>query len=131
VGHDTLQTLIKSIIGLFNDFAEAKRVIPAFVAHGVPREAISIVANCAATSVGEVFAAGAWGVNIEVGAASRGQPAALIELGVPDDEAQWYAEGIGRGRAFVSVVAADHLVEQALKILAQSMGVNLAMWAAR
>jgi hypothetical protein len=120
-----------TIIGLFNDFSEAKRVIPAFVAHGVPREAISIVANCAATSVGEVLASGALGVNIEVGAASRGQPAALIELGVPENEVEWYAEGIGRGRALVSAEVADHLVEQASELLAQLMGVNLAMWATR
>jgi hypothetical protein len=99
------------------------------VAHGVPREAISIVANCAAASVSETLAAGAWGVNVEVGAASRGQPAALIELGVPADKAQQYAEGIGRGRAFVSVTAADHLVEQELELMGYSTAVNLPMWA--
>jgi hypothetical protein len=120
-----------TIIGLFNDFSEAKRVIPAFVAHGVPHEAISIVANCAATSVNDVLAAGAWGVNIEVGAASRGQPAALIELGVPEHEAQRYAERIGRGRAFVSVSAADHLAERALELMGQSMAEDLAMGVAR
>ncbi len=119
-----------TVIGLFNDFSEAQRVIPAFVAHGVPREAISIVANCAATSVSEALAVGAWGVNVEVGAASRGHPAALIELGVPADEAQQDAEGIGRGGAFVSVAAADYLVDQASELMGHSTAVELAVWAA-
>jgi hypothetical protein len=75
-------------IGLFNDFSEAQRVIPALMAQGVHRKAISIVANCAEASVMEAIATGAWGVNVEVGAASRGEPATSIELGVPKDETQ-------------------------------------------
>lgn len=75
-------------IGLFNDFSEAQRVIPALMAQGVHREAISIVANCAEAPVREAIATGAWGVNVEVGAASRGEPATSIELGVPKDKTQ-------------------------------------------
>jgi hypothetical protein len=93
-------------IGLFEGFSEARRVIHTLVAQGVQREAITIVANRAETAVSDVIAAGAWGVNVDVGPASRGQPAALIALGVPADEAQPYAEDITRGGALVSVDAA-------------------------
>jgi hypothetical protein len=81
------------------------------VAQGVQREDITIVANREETSVSDVIAAVAWGVTVDVGPASRGQPAALIALGVPADEAQRYAEGITRGGALVSVAAADHQVD--------------------
>jgi hypothetical protein len=104
-------------IGLFDGFAEARRVIHTLVAQGVRREAITIVANREETVVSDVIAAVAWGLNVDVGPASRGQPAALIALGVPADAAQPYAEGITRGGALVSVAAADDQVDQALALM--------------
>jgi hypothetical protein len=98
-------------IGLFDGFPEARRMIHTLVAQGVRREDITIVANREETSVSDVIAAVAWGVTVDVGPASRGQPAALIALGVSADEAQRYAEGITRGDALVSVAAADHQVD--------------------
>jgi len=78
-------------IGLVDGFSEAQRLIHPLVAQGIRREDITIIANREATSVGEVLVAAAWGVNVDVGPASRGEPAALIALGVPADEAQPYA----------------------------------------
>jgi hypothetical protein len=54
---------------------------------------------------------------VDVGPASRGEPAALIALGVPADEAQLYAEGIRRGGALVSVVAADDQSDEAFALM--------------
>jgi hypothetical protein len=109
-----------TVTGLFNSFSEAQFVIHMLVTHGVRREAISLVANRDRTTVSNAVAAGARGVNVDVGPASRGQPAALIELGVPADEAQQYAEGIRRGGAFLSVMAADHQFDQALALMGRS-----------
>jgi hypothetical protein len=106
-----------TVTGLFNSFSEAQHVIHMLVAHGMRREAISLVVNRERTSVSNAVAVGMRGVTVDVGPASRGQPAALIELGVPTDEAQQYAEGIGRGGACVSVTAADHQVDQALALI--------------
>ena len=95
-----------TVVGLFDGFAEAQRLIHPLVAQGIRREDITLIVNPEAISVDDVLVAGAWGVNVDVGPASRGQPAALLELGVPADEAELYAEGLRRGGALVSVYAA-------------------------
>jgi hypothetical protein len=104
-------------IGLFDGFSEAQRVTHTLAAQGVRREAITIVANREETAVSDVIAAVAWGVNVDVGPASRGEPAALIALGVPADAAQPYAEGMTRGGTLVSVAAADGQADQVLALM--------------
>jgi hypothetical protein len=59
----------------------------------------------------------AWGVNVDVGPARRGQPAALIALGVPADEVQPYAMVLDGGGALVSVAAAESQVDQVLELM--------------
>ena len=109
--------MTRTAIGLFDGFAEAQRLIPTLVAQGIQSEDITIIANREETSVGEVLVAAAWGVNVDVGPASRGEPAALIALGVPADEAQPYAMVLDGGGALVSVAAADDQVDQALALM--------------
>jgi hypothetical protein len=106
-----------TVIGLFDGFSEAQRVIHTLVAQGIRSTDITIIANREETSVSEVRVAAAWGVNIDVGPGSQGQPAALIALGVPADEAQPYAKVIDCGGALVSVTAADDQVDQALELM--------------
>jgi hypothetical protein len=104
-------TMTTTAIGLFEGFYEAQRVIHTLVAQGIRSEDIHLVANREETRISGAVAAGMGGVNVDVGPASRGEPAALIALGVPADEAQLYAEGIRRGGALVSVMAADDRVD--------------------
>jgi hypothetical protein len=104
-------------IGLFDGFSEAQRIISTLVAQGIRSEDITIIANREETSVSDMLVAAAWGVNVDVGPASRGEPAALIALGVPADEAQPYAMVLDSGGALVSVAAADHQVDQVLDLM--------------
>jgi hypothetical protein len=104
-------------IGLFDGFSEAQRIIYTLVAQGIRSEDITIIANREETSVSEVLVAAAWGVNVDVGPANRGEPAALIALGVPADEAQPYAMVLDSGGALVSVAAAEHQVDQVLDLM--------------
>jgi hypothetical protein len=104
-------------IGLFDGFSEAQRIIHTLVAQGIRSDDITIIANREETSVREVLDAAAWGVNVNVGPASRGEPAALIALGVPADEVQPYAMVLDGGGALVSVAAAEHQVEQVLELM--------------
>jgi hypothetical protein len=104
-------------MGLFDGFSEAQRIIHTLVAQGIRSEDITIIANREETCIRDVLDAAAWGVNVDVGPASLGQPAALIALGVPAEEAQQYAEGMKRGGALVSVAAAEHQVDQALELM--------------
>jgi len=104
-------------IGLFDGFSEAQRIIHTLVAQGIRSEDITIIANREETSVSDMLVAAAWGVNVDVGPASRGEPAALIALGVPADEVQAYAMVLDGGGALVSVAAADHQVDQVLEFM--------------
>ena len=107
-------------MGLFDGFSEARRVIHTLVAQGVQREAITIVANREETAVSDVIAAVAWGVNVDVGPASRGEPAAFIALGVPADEVPAYAMVLDGGGALVSVGAAEDQIDQVLALMERS-----------
>jgi hypothetical protein len=98
-------------IGLLHEFSEAQRVIHTCVAQGVAREAITIIANREATSVGDALDVAALGVPVDVGPASRGEPAALIALGIPADEVELYAMVLDGGGTLVSVAAADDQVD--------------------
>lgn len=104
-------------MGLFDGFSEAQRLIHTLVAQGIRSEDITIIANREETAVSEVLVAAAWGVNIDVGPASRGQPSALIALGVPVDQAEAYAMVLDGGGALVSVAADEHQVDQVLELM--------------
>jgi len=60
---------------------------------------------------------------------ARGQPAALIALGVAADEAQPYAIVLDGGGTLVSVVAADHQVDQVLALMGRYTTKDLAVQA--
>lgn len=106
-----------TIIGLFDGCSDAQRIIQTLVAQGVWPEDMTIIVNREATSVSDALAVAAWGVNVEVGPASQGQPAALIALGVPADQTQEYAMGVDGGGVLVSVMAADDQADQALEVM--------------
>jgi hypothetical protein len=116
-------------IGLFDGFSEAQRMIHILVTQGIRSEDITIIANREETSVSEVLVAASWGVNVDVGPASRGQPAALIALGVPADEAQPYAMVLDGGAALVSVAAAEQQLDQVLALMGRSTTKDLAVQA--
>jgi hypothetical protein len=116
-------------IGLFEGFAEAQRVTQTLVAQGIPGEDITIIANREETSVSDVLVAAAWGINVDVGPASRGEPAALIALGVPVGEVQAYALVLDGGGALVSVMADKSQVAQALALMERYTTEDLAVLA--
>jgi hypothetical protein len=113
-------------IGLFAGFSEAQRVIHTLVAQGVPSEAITIISNREETSVGDALAAAALGVHVDVGPASRGEPAALIALGVPADEVEPYALVLDSGGTLVSVAAAEPQVDAVVELLERYATADLA-----
>lgn len=117
-------------MGLFDGFSEAQRIIHTLVAQGIRGEDITIIANREETSINEVLVAAEWGVNIDVGPASWGEPAALITLGVPADEAELYAMVLDGGAALVSVAAAEHQVDKVVALMGQSTTEELPVRAA-
>jgi len=69
----------------------------------------------AAGPVAAAIAGGAIGAG--AGAVTGGITGALVDLGVDEDEAQYYAESLRRGAALVSVLTTDANLEQARDIL--------------
>ncbi|MCC2627228.1 MAG: hypothetical protein K0S14_878 [Thermomicrobiales bacterium] len=114
-----------TIIGLFDGCSEAQRMIHTLVAQGVRPEDVTILVNREETSVSDALAAAAWGVNVDVGPASQGQPAALIARGVPADQAQECAMVLDGGGVLVSVMAADDQVDQAWELMERYTSADL------
>ena len=107
-------------MGLFAGCSEAQRVIHTLVAQGVPSEAITLISNREETSVGDALAAAALGVSVEVGPASRGEPAALVALGVPADAVEPYAMVLDGGGTLVGVAAAEPQVDAVVALMERS-----------
>jgi hypothetical protein len=117
--------MMTTVMGLFEGFAEAQRVIHPLVAQGIRREDITLIVNREAISVGDVLVAAAWGVNVDVGPASRGEPAALLALGVPAEAVQSYAMVLDGGGTLVSVAAAEPQVDAVVEVLGRSVAAEL------
>jgi hypothetical protein len=118
--------MMTTVMGLFEGFAEAQRVIHPLVAQGIRREDITLIVNREAITVGDVMVAAAWGVNVDVGPASRGEPVALLALGVPAEAVQSYAMVLDGGGTLVSVAAAEPQVDAVEQLLGRSAAAELA-----
>lgn len=164
----------KTVVGLFDHFADAQMVVQNLVDGGFRREDISLAANQTATGytgdgsdlnsgqltageaagqdagvgagvggvvgllvglgalaipgIGPILAAGplaaALGITVgstltgaAIGAAAGGILGALTHLGVPQDQAEYYAEGVRRGGTLVTVSASDANAQKAVDIM--------------
>jgi hypothetical protein len=114
-------------MGLFEGFAEAQRVIHPLVAQGIRREDITLMVNREAISIGDVLVAAAWGVNVDVGPASRGEPAAWLALGVPAAAVESSAMVLDGGGTLVRVAAAEPQVGAVVELLGRSVAADLAV----
>jgi len=109
-----------TVVGLFDGCSEAQRVTQTLMAQGIRGEAITLISNREATSVGDALAAAALGASVDGGPASRWEPAALIALGVPADAVAPYAMLLDGGGTLVSVVAAEPQVDQVVALMERS-----------
>lgn len=83
--------------------------------------------------IGPIIAAGpliATLTGAGVGAVAGGLIGALTDIGVPEEEAGYYAEGVRRGGTLVTVRAEDHLVDRAVEIMERHGAVNVEQRAA-
>jgi hypothetical protein len=55
-----------------------------------------------------------------IGAATGGLIGALVGLGIPEEDANFYAEGVKRGGVLVTVRASDERADEAMGVLKQS-----------
>jgi uncharacterized protein (TIGR02271 family) len=94
--------MAKTVIGLFNDPRQAQHIIQALVDDGFRREDIRTLTRQEEASVGTLSA-----------------------YGVPEAEAQDYAEGLRRGGAVVLVDAADERADRAAAIMERYPAMDL------
>src|SRR5687768_16987723 len=73
-----------------------------------------LAAGPLATAVSALLGAGAGAV---AGSVAGGLLGALIDMGIPEEHAGYYAEGVRRGGALVTVEADDRTLEQARGIM--------------
>jgi uncharacterized protein (TIGR02271 family) len=60
-----------------------------------------------------------------VGAVAGGLIGALTDIGIPEEEAGYYAEGVRRGGTLVTVRADDHLADRAVEIMERHNAVDV------
>jgi uncharacterized membrane protein len=82
--------------------------------------------------VGPVIAAGtlattlgSTAVGAGIGAAAGGLIGALVGLGIPEEDATFYAEGVKRGGVLVTVQTSDDRASEALSIMRRSNAVDV------
>ncbi len=169
--------MAKTVIGLFDNRAEAESVIQSLVGEGFRRNDIAVMSKknegrddkqgetvayveedgeeqikdmakgagtgaaigglaglllsltaVAIPGIGPVLAAGPLAAVIAgagIGATAGGLISGLTRLGVPEEDANYYAEGVRRGGTLVSVEASDERAEAAVRIMKQHGAVEI------
>lgn len=82
----------------------------------------------AVPGVGPILAAGPIATTLAgatIGAATGGLIGALNDIGVPEEEARYYVEGIRRGGTVLTVKAADDQVDRVTEIMRQHRAVDI------
>lgn len=112
---------MRTVIGLFDNFTQAEKAVQDVHTAGIPRNDISLLANNAASLTG----AG-------IGAVAGGLIGALTHVGVPDEDAARYNEGVRRGGTLVTVKCAEEQANRMAQILSADGAVNIdersALW---
>jgi uncharacterized membrane protein len=82
--------------------------------------------------IGPVIAAGTLATTLGstalgagIGAAAGGLIGALVGMGIPEEDAHFYAEGVKRGGVLVTVQASDDRANEALSIMRRSNAVDV------
>lgn len=89
---------------------------------------LSVVAGAAVPGIGPVLAAGPLAAIIAgagIGATAGGLVSGLTRLGVPDDDADFFAEGVRRGGTLVSVEASDGQAARAVAAMKRHGAVEI------
>lgn len=134
----------KTVVGLFESAGAARMVVDGLIAAGCRREDISLVAKDDRTTQAGIAALGGLGrvlaglgalaipglgaivaagpitaglAGAAGGAVAGGLVGGLVGLGIPEAEAEAYAEGVRRGNTLVVVKTADVAVGSATKVV--------------
>src|SRR5919198_5183189 len=104
--------MAKTLVALYDTFADAERVVQELIADGFARNDIHMALDHAKSHAAQRS-------SVEWDSAYEGANLidTLVDLGVPYDEAHSYAEGVRRGGALVVVESSDDRAERGMEIL--------------
>src|SRR5918911_194322 len=107
--------MAKTLVGLYDTFAEAEHVVEDLVQHGFSHSDIRLATHDSAGRHATATATMAEHLADESELHEQ-----LTDLGVPTDEARTYTEGVRQGRALVIVQSSDTMAERGLEIMQRS-----------
>src|SRR5919109_310834 len=112
--------MAKTLVALYDAFADAERVVQELIADGFARSDIHLAFD-------RTTSPAAHASSVEWDSESEGANLleTLTDLGVPHDEASAYAEGVRRGGALVVVESSDDRAERGMAILQRLHPVDL------
>src|SRR5919198_6564178 len=104
--------MAKTLVALYDTFADAERVVQELIADGFARSDIHMALDRTKSHAAHAS-------SVEWDSAYEGANLidTLADLGVPYDEAHSYAEGVRRGGALVVVESSDDRAERGMEIL--------------
>ena len=104
----------RTIVGVFQDFADAQQVVKELVAQGVPRSEISVVASAETSARGDstlsavnLQSGGTLMASGSFGMALGGTSASLGQFGLNADMARVYQDAVKSGKVLVAVQASE------------------------
>jgi len=110
---------MKTVVGLFDSFDDARGVVDEITGLGVARGSIKI----------ENVAKGEHAFHThgeaELGDASGSLIGGLVNAGLPKDDARYYAEGVRRGGTLILVMCDDNLAQRVYDLLGRHGSVDL------
>lgn len=111
--------MARTIVGCFDSLDSAQRVADALRALGIQSGDISLVAN-AVPGIGPLVAAGSIATALAgagIGAVAGGLVGGLRHLGVPEPQAEAFADAVGRGAALVAVRIDDARADEVAALM--------------
>jgi stress response protein YsnF len=103
----------KTLVGLYDNFDDAKEVVDTLIKNDFPRHDINLTThNGAGHQADFTYADKTVATGTRPGLVNH-----LTQLGVPEDEAGLYAEGVRRGGSLVVVTSSDAQADRGLEIM--------------
>ena len=117
--------MAKTLVGLYDTFAESKQVVQELVENGFARRDIRLATHSAEEDVRDYDADYTYTGTALSTSRGRGLIDLLTRSGVPQSEADSYAEGVRRGGTLVLVKARDEQSERGLEIMNRLHSVDI------
>jgi uncharacterized protein (TIGR02271 family) len=116
--------MAKTLVGLYDTFTESKQVVQELVENGFSRGDIKLATH-SSEDVADSYADYTYTETASSASRGRGLIDLLTRSGVPQSEADSYAEGVRRGGTLILVKASDEQSDRGLEIMNRVHSVDI------